>query len=242
MKLRVLVTVGLVGAALTVTASAALACSLAGQPPLRMGLEQGLFDFDGGIYEQETIARAPSILIRDAATASVVTRYWGTPPPNLGTQYKGGGWLSWMPNLLSADSCEGLLDDEGNILTPDGSIGTVGYGYAPPPQNATGPLSPEEAAAQGTVPWHRSAPSLLLDNEDIVGGLSVHEMDTLEATFGPATEVDHPISAYILATVVVWWPTVIGLAVVAGVIAFTVYRIRERRSRDYTGSSRSMSA
>lgn len=42
-----------------------------------------MLQYDYGIYEQQTIASAPSILIRAGATASVVTRYWGRPPANL---------------------------------------------------------------------------------------------------------------------------------------------------------------
>lgn len=193
-----------------------------------VGLEVGLLDHGGGIYEQVTINRAPSILIRDATTVSVETRYWGRPPANVGPQYEGGEWFSWVKSFNVYDSCDGLLDDEGNILTPGGRPGTLGYGFAPPPESAEGPLSPAEAAAQGTVPWHRSAPSLTLDNGSSSGPLSAAELEYLEATFGPATQVEIPASTYLRATIIVWSPTVLGIALIALVVAAIGFFVHRR--------------
>lgn len=221
-------TLGVLVSLLTVMAQPARACSIAGPPPLRSGVEFGLLDREGGIYEQMTISRAPSILIRDATTVSVVTRYWGNPTGNVGLQYEGGGWFSWVKNPFVGNSCDGLVDDEGNVLTPDGRPGTLGYGFVPPPEKTEGPLLRAEAAAQGTIPWHRSAPSLTLDNGSSSGPLSAAELDLLQSTFGPATQVEIPTSTYLLATIIVWYPTVLGLALVAAVVAMIGFLVHKR--------------
>lgn len=64
-----------------------------------------------GVYEQTHIASAPSLVVRDVRTVSVVTRYWGTPP-DLGRVMHGDGL-----GILGGDSC-------GN---ESGSAGDVGY-------------------------------------------------------------------------------------------------------------------
>lgn len=65
-----------------------------------------------GVYEQEHIAGAPNLGVRDRRTVSVVTRYWGQPP-RLGREMHGSS------TILQRDSC-------GN---ESGAVGEVGYGY-----------------------------------------------------------------------------------------------------------------
>lgn len=230
-RFRSLATLGVLVSALTAMALPAGACSISGPTPLRSGLELGLLDREGGIYEQLAISGIPSILIREATTVSVVTRYWGRPPANVGPQYEGGEWFSWVKNPFVGDSCGGKLDDEGNILTPDGRPGTLGYGFAPPPEDTGGPLSPAEAAAQGAVPWHRSAPSLTLDNGSSTGPLSAAELEMLEFTFGPGNEVEIPTSTYFRSTIIVWYPTVLGIALIAAVVAVIGFLVHRRTSQ-----------
>lgn len=224
---RLLVTSFLL-AVLAFVATPAQACTVGMPGPLAVVVEEwGWPEKDGGIYEQETIARAPSILIRDSATASVVTRLWGRPPANVGVQYEGGEWFSFVKSFFSGNSCDGILDDQGNLIASDGQVGTVGYG--PPPVDNEGPLSPEEAAAQGTVPFYRTAPILGLENGTLTGELSPGEIATLKAAYGPATVLEIPFSTRVQATIVVWWPTVLAFAVAVVVIGGAIYIIRARR-------------
>ena len=225
-------TLGSLTAVSIVLALPAQGCSIAGPPPLRVGLEEGLFDPGGGIYEQQTVAYAPPIVIRDAATASVVTRYWGRPPANLGLQFEGGRWFSWWPSNVRS-SCEGILDDDGlHLLTPDGATGTLGYGFAPPPEDTEGPLSPEEAKAQGTVPWHRDAPSLALSDRSLHGPISEAELAILEAVYGPATVVRIKPGTSWRAALRVWWPTALGLVILAVVVGAAAYGVHRSQTRD----------
>lgn len=46
-----------------------------------------------GVFEVEHIAYAPNIFLRSARSISVVTRYWGEEPPNLGRVTHGEFWL-----------------------------------------------------------------------------------------------------------------------------------------------------
>lgn len=233
-RFRALVVLGVFVSSLTVMALPAQGCTVGGPLPLSVMLEEDMLQYDYGIYEQQTIASAPSVLIRDGATASVVTRYWGRPPATLSVQYERGKWFSWFKNTLvgGRNSCDGILDDDGNRIARDGSTGTIGYGIAPPPEDAEGPLSPEEAAAQGTVPWYRTAPFLTMEDGDKFGPLSANELAALEAAYGPATFVEIESRARFWATVTVWWPTVLGLVVVGMVVAVISYRIWFRQLRD----------
>lgn len=207
-------------------AVSAQACSIAGQSRL-----QDLLDLDigriAGVYEQETVAWAPSILIRGESTASVVTRYWGQPPANVGLQYE-GEWLPWIWGM--SQSCAGLVDSDFNVIYSDGRVGTVGYGLAPLPSTGVGPSdSPEEQAATEVAPWHRSAPAVILENGQVTGSLSDSEAEALSAAFGEPTVLDIGNTTRIQATIRVWAP----VATVAGVIAlvvFVLWHIQRRRN------------
>ena len=208
----------------------ALACSITGQPSLLYGLEEGLWAEGSGVYEQETVAWAPSILIVSETTASVVTRYWGEPPANVGVQYEGGNWFAFLGSF-GGDSCDGLLDNDGNILYHDGRVGTIGYGIAPPPAPEVGPGSgPEEQAAAGTVPWHRSAPSLELESGGLAGSLSAEELAALEAVYGSPQEVDVSTMTRVQASIAVWRTSLFTVVIVFLGLWFTVRRIRVNRS------------
>lgn len=199
---RRFLTISFVLAVSAVAATPAQACTVGMPGPLTEMVESwGWPESDGGIYEQQTIAWAPPILIRDTATASVVTRFWGRPPANVGVQYEGGEWFSFLGSVFVGDSCAGIVDGDGNIVAPDGNVGTLGYGLAPPPEDNEGPLSPEESVAQGTVPTHRTAPILELENGKRTGALSATEVQTLEAAYGSATVLGHGPH---------WWRTTHG--------------------------------
>jgi hypothetical protein len=195
-------------------------------------LEEGLFGEGSGVYERETVAWAPSILIRNQATASVVTRFWGVPPANLGVQYEGGDWFSFLVFLVG-DSCAGRLDEDGNVLFPDGRVGTVGFGVAPPPPPPSSEAhpedGPEERAAVGTVPWHRSAPSLYLESGDQTGPLSPEESAALEDAYGSSHTVSVSTATRVQATIAVWWPIALATVVVILALWFVMRRIRGDR-------------
>lgn len=76
----------------------AQACSRI-QPPTidQLTEESALSDIftDGvvGVFQQETLAQSPNVGLRRGAAASVVTRYWGTPPENTGVEVSGGELL-----------------------------------------------------------------------------------------------------------------------------------------------------
>lgn len=108
-------------------------------------------------------------------------------------------------------------------------MGTVGYGVAPPPLDSSEPLSPEEAAAQGTVNWHRSAPWLTLADGDAVGPLSTEEVAALEATFGTAKTVDVSATARVRVTIVVWYPVLLVVALVLLTARLLARRLHVRR-------------
>ena len=115
-----------------------------GPPPLLVVLSDEWPKENAGIYEETTIAWAPPILIREVATASVVTRYWGTPPASVGIQYEGGEWLEFANLDCSPAS--------------DGFVGTTGFGMAPLPEDSAKPDdSPEERVAEGTDQTAESA-------------------------------------------------------------------------------------
>lgn len=183
-----------------------------------------------GIYEQQNVSWAPSILVRGNATASVVSRYWGEPPANTGVQYEGGDWFPFL-DRLGGSSCAGLIDRKGNVLTPDGPVGTLGYGVVYRPHSVKAPVSPEEAADRGTVVWHRSAPELPLANGGNTGDLSAAEVDLLEDTFGSPVLVDITTMTRLRATLLVWWPVAL-FGILVFVVGRSIWRrVRRRRSR-----------
>lgn len=227
-------------AVLVGVATSAQACTVGMPGSLTEVVKEGGWpEANGGIYEQETIAWAPPILIRDTATASVVTRFWGRPPANVGVQYEGGEWFSFLNSLFGIDSCDGILDEDGNLVAPNGQVGTVGYGMAPPPENTEGPLSPEEAAAQGTIPFHRSAPLLELENGSRTGKLSPSEIAALEGAYGSATVLEIPFWTRAQATFVVWWPSLLAVALVVGGV---IYTVRKRKGRSRSESAAKVNA
>jgi hypothetical protein len=168
-----------------------------------------------GVYRQETVARAPGFLLFwSESTASVVSRYWGEPPSNTGVQYEGGEW-KWS-NPFTVDSCEGLLDDDGHILTPDRAVGTLGYGVA-------------------SESDHRDAPWAILASGGRTGDLSSEELSVLQSVLGPPVTVDHSTWTLIQATALVWWRTVLAYALVILLVVWIGRRYRrnaaEQRER-----------
>lgn len=191
--------------------TAAHACSVAEPLPLVDAIEA---DEAPGVYQQKTVARAPGFfLFWSGSTASVVSRYWGEPPPNTGIQYEGGEW-KWS-NPFVVDSCEGLLDDDGHILTPDGPVGTVGYGLA-------------------SESDHRDAPGPYLGDGAQTGELTSDETVILESAFGPLVGVDHSTWTLIQATALVWWRTVVswGLIILAALWLARRYRRNAAEKRE----------
>lgn len=147
-------------------------------------------------------------------------------------QYEGGEWFSFLDSLFVSDSCAGILDGDGNLMAPDGQVGTVGYGLAPPPENTEGPLSPEESAAQGTVPFHRTAPIMELENGARTGALSETEIQTLESAYGPPTVLDIPFWTRLRANIVVWAPIVIAVGVAVVFVGGGLRIVRRREARN----------
>jgi hypothetical protein len=228
---RLIVTFALCLGGLGALASPALGCSIAGaQIPLEIHIaDASSGTIQGGVFEQETIAWAPSILIRNAASASVVTRVWGQPPANTGIQFDGGYWLPFLRQW--GDSCKGVVDPNGHVILDRGRTGSLGYGYAPPPESGGEHLSPDEIEAQGTRPKHREAPTLLLEGGITSGPLSDAEEASLEAVYGPSDELPISTMTRVEATIGVWLPIVASIALLTVAVFLLAARVKRRLNR-----------
>ena len=93
--LRAALVAGLVTLVILTTAPAAPACSRAANPTLHEVLrnETLVKSPTTGVFEIEHIAYAPNFFLRVERSVSVVTRYWGEPPPNLDRVTHGRQWL-----------------------------------------------------------------------------------------------------------------------------------------------------
>jgi len=206
---RLAVTVGATVVIVVLPMTPAPGCSVVEPVPIVDAISEA-----SGVYQQETVARAPGFLLFwSESTASVVSRHWGEAPPNAGVQYEGGEW-KWS-NPFTVNSCEGLVDDNGHLLTPDRAVGTLGYGLA-------------------TELDHRDAPWVILASGGQTGDLSSEELSALESALGPAVDVDHSTWTLIQATALVWWRTVVswGLMVLAALWLARRYRRNAAEQRE----------
>lgn len=75
--------VAIAGLMIAGQSSTAVACSLAGYPPLIELLNSNAdqyMDEMSGVYVQRHIAWVPSLFVRGARSVSMIERYWGAPP------------------------------------------------------------------------------------------------------------------------------------------------------------------
>lgn len=166
------------------------ACSLAPAPSLddlRPGESAGGFDPSTvtGVYEYETIARSTGWFADRSVT--IVTRYWGDAPDDVGRR-------------VVTPGCGREVSESG----------TVGYWW----------VSASE---------RRFRSSLTL--ADTSGGLTAEQETTLVERFGPPTDLDITLVDRILASGRVWRWELIAIAVVGGLGALVVVRIRRTADR-----------
>lgn len=161
--------------------SVASACSW-GWPPT---IQEVAADADVvGIFEQEHIAEAPALVFVSSRAVSVVNRYWGTPPPNVGLALHGEG-----SGILGVGSC-------GNLA---GHLGLVRYGG----------VSQSVVDAPPSA-YTRRLPRINIgseDNRDVInfdGRLSVDQEAVLTARFGPPVTVEVSRWERIGGTLFVW--------------------------------------
>lgn len=190
--------------------SPALACSRIQPPTIEQlaGVADEPDDFTNdavtGVYQVETVAIAPNMGLREGAAATVVTRYWGLPPTNLGIQVDGGQWLM---GILFTTDC-----DPGPVPPP----GESGYGFSlngDPSRYVSVQMAEGPAYAQGTM--H--------------GDLTAEQVAALDERFGPHEVV--PVSAVDRAAglAAVWWPNLLLVVLLAGIVYLIVRRIQRRR-------------
>ena len=164
-----------------VGASVAFACSRTG-PPLIEDIVPGVGNAPigaadvVGVYEQEHIAEAPALVFVDSRTASVVTRYWGIPPTNVGLSIHGSG-----AGLLGVSSC-------GNEA---GHVGWVGYYWVD--------------ARFLDRPANQSRPLPFIDiGNGVIGRLTTDQEAQLADRFGPPVSVEVSFWERIGGTLFVW--------------------------------------
>lgn len=112
---RRLLLVALVASGLLWLPTAAMACSQA-----RATVEWLMWDGKTGAFEQQTIAYAPADPLTDGRSASLVVRYWGEPPADIGLAFHGGH--EFPPLRLMGSTCGWWRDPVGafKYAGPDG--------------------------------------------------------------------------------------------------------------------------
>ncbi len=125
----------------------AAACSTDRPPTLdEILVEQEVRDRQvTGVFEVEHIAFAPTFFVRTSRSVSVVTRYWGEPPPDLGRVTHGEYWLG------GGSSCGNGNGDLGDVIYSwsDGVAENRGQfsGINVPRESGTSKLSAQQEAA-----------------------------------------------------------------------------------------------
>lgn len=184
-----------------VIAGPALACSQAEAIPLAELATGRIGDRAvAGVYEQRHIAAAPSLLVRDERTVSVVTRYWGDPPPDVGPVVHG------RQTILYQDSC-------GNEA---GQKGMVGYGWT----------WVGETTRERGLPWVTLGDA---GTWETVGTIDAGQEALLEAAFGDPQILEVSLFDRVLSHGLLWWPPAALTALVAS-IGYGVMRLRRRVS------------
>ena len=203
-------------ASFLVLASPAVACSRAappniadivpGEPIPGYGMSPVL-----GVYEQEHIAGAPGLVLISSRTVSVVTRYWGTPPPHTYLQRHGEGL-----GVLGMSSC-------GNEA---GHTGLIGYNWV------------DQSVLEHGTEWGRPLPSIdIRPSTDgftttTAGVLDAEQEAELTARFGTPVVLLNSGADRVLG-ILIAWQYHLALATVIAFAVFALWRLRTRtRSSD----------
>ena len=186
--------------------TAAEACSLA-PPPNLAELASGVLGGREvtGVYEQWHLAEAPNLVLRDARTISVVTRYWGSLPAATGPVMHGD------QNLFSQSTC-------GNMA---GSGGMVGYGLT---------LGGESPGGRG-LPWVEIGD---VGSFETTGSLTPEQESELSELFGPPVVVPVGLATRMSAVVMLWWQPVVVLSALGGLM-LAVRQLLKRFSHEQAG-------
>ncbi len=165
-----------------------------------------------GVYEQQHIAGSPGLIVISPRTVSIVTRYWGTPPANVGLQLHGAGL-----GVLGASSC-------GNQA---GEVGLIGYNWVD--QNDLDQF-PDTGRPLPSIDIRQSVDGFL---PTTTGLLTAEQEAELTVAFGEPVVLDISRSDRIVGFLMVWQ---YHLALIAGVLLFIVIR-RMRARRVGTGTA-----
>lgn len=158
-----------------------------------------------GVYQLETLALVPDMGLRKGAAATVVARYWGEPPRELGIQVDGG---EWFLGLLWHTDCGP------DPLPP---AGESGYGF-----QIEGDSGRFVAVQMVDGPWY--APGTMH------GELNAEQVAALDQRYGPHRVLEISAADSFRGLVAVWWPNALLLAGVAGGVYLLVRRYKRRRS------------
>ena len=161
-----------------------------------------------GVYEQEHIAGSPGLVFVSSRTASVVTRYWGTPPPSTGPQLHGRGL--WF---LGVSSC-------GNQA---GHVGLVGYSVV------SQRTLDYHRDSDRPLPWIDIRPHMDGFTATTEGMLTPAQESDLTAKFGAPIILDITPTDQLVAALMVWR---IHIAVLLVLIALgALFVLRRHRSK-----------
>ena len=191
----------------------AMACS----GPLPLSIEQlagtsdehADFNIDEvtGVYQLETIAAVPSMGFRNAAAATVVSRYWGEPPGETGVAVTGGDWLY--------DTV--FTDCEPDPMPPAGES-AYGFGVnGDPSRFVSVQLTPGAPYAEGTI--H--------------GDLTTDQVAALDKAYGPHTTIPISVGNRVHGVATVWYPNLLIVGALAGIISLAIRRIRKRATTNH---------
>lgn len=159
-----------------------------------------LTDGSTGVFEQQTIVYAPADPLSNGRSASVVVRYWGEPPAQLGAVIHRG--REFPLNEILGGTC-GLWRDP---------VGSLRYGRV-------------DAGADAT---YRSAGHPLVDGAGapLMPG---EYLARLEAQFGPPVEVEVKTSDVAQGVVGVWLPKLGTASLLMLLVAVSYVFMRRRR-------------
>jgi len=181
----------------------ATACSIAGPEPFDEILAAGEIYSQPlvGFYEQQHIAFTPAFFLRGERSASVVSRYWGSPP-NLSVASHGSG--GFFIGFLFGGGCG---DDASNL--GETSI---------------------HAATEGAADYRRGSISGVdLADPSYPQVLSPAEEAALDERFGPAVAESLGPDDYVLGYTLILWRPLLGLAAFSGLAYLVRSRIRKIR-------------
>ncbi len=154
-----------------------------------------------GVYEFEHIARSPNLVVAISQSVSVVTRYWGTPPPHTGLQRYGPSWEI----LFGGNDCGAGM----------ANLGDVGYRRVEE-RAVDNPNQPRSGSAIGGV-------------QGSDGSVTAEQEAMLTERFGPPVVLGVSARDRVVSTLMAWQWHLVALVSVAMVI-FAVLRWRRSPS------------